>query len=138
LHHCWFFTKNSNLTTTTLTTFVIAAKGQFTYWSQRTFAREPNKGLRLDYFVCSKSIFPSIENELTNNDEDKDKDKGAKVKITGEEGQAVRRCLPKSFDNKKGVEVGALDSYILHTETEGTSDHASIVLVLEMRWNEIR
>mmetsp|Transcript_24169 Transcript_24169/g.36250 ORF Transcript_24169/g.36250 Transcript_24169/m.36250 type:complete len:134 (-) Transcript_24169:32-433(-) len=32
------------------------AEGQYTYWSQRTFAREPNKGLRLDYFVCSKSM----------------------------------------------------------------------------------
>lgn len=32
------------------------AGGQYTYWSQRTFAREPNKGLRLDYFVCSKTM----------------------------------------------------------------------------------
>lgn len=32
------------------------AQGQYTYWSQRTRAREPNRGLRLDYFVCSQSM----------------------------------------------------------------------------------
>ena len=35
----------------------IAASGQFTYWSMRTRARPFNKGLRLDYFVCSKEMF---------------------------------------------------------------------------------
>jgi exodeoxyribonuclease III len=29
------------------------AKGNYSYWSQRAGNREPNKGLRLDYFVCS-------------------------------------------------------------------------------------
>ena len=37
------------------------AKGQFTYWSQRTFARPDNRGIRLDYFVCSKDMF-SVNN----------------------------------------------------------------------------
>ena len=32
------------------------AKGHYTYWSQRAGNREPNKGLRLDYFICSKSL----------------------------------------------------------------------------------
>mmetsp|Transcript_10851 Transcript_10851/g.19842 ORF Transcript_10851/g.19842 Transcript_10851/m.19842 type:complete len:537 (-) Transcript_10851:1097-2707(-) len=32
------------------------AKGQYTYWSQRAGNRAPNKGLRLDYFICSKSL----------------------------------------------------------------------------------
>ena len=35
----------------------VAAKGQFTYWSMRTRARPYNKGLRLDYFVCSQEMF---------------------------------------------------------------------------------
>jgi hypothetical protein len=34
----------------------IKAKGQYTYWSQRAGNRAPNKGLRLDYFICSKSL----------------------------------------------------------------------------------
>eukprot|EP00591_Stephanopyxis_turris_P001202 CAMPEP_0195524176 /NCGR_PEP_ID=MMETSP0794_2-20130614/23864_1 /TAXON_ID=515487 /ORGANISM="Stephanopyxis turris, Strain CCMP 815" /LENGTH=198 /DNA_ID=CAMNT_0040654343 /DNA_START=15 /DNA_END=611 /DNA_ORIENTATION=+ len=32
------------------------AKGHYTYWSQRAGNRAPNKGLRLDYFVGSKSL----------------------------------------------------------------------------------
>ena len=34
----------------------IKAQGQYTYWSQRAGNRAPNKGLRLDYFICSKSL----------------------------------------------------------------------------------
>jgi exodeoxyribonuclease III len=33
------------------------AKGNYSYWSQRAGNREPNKGLRLDYFVCSPDFF---------------------------------------------------------------------------------
>jgi len=33
------------------------AKGHYTYWSQRAGNRVPNKGLRLDYFVCPKIMF---------------------------------------------------------------------------------
>jgi exodeoxyribonuclease III len=33
------------------------AKGHYSYWSQRAGNREPNKGLRLDYFVCSPEMF---------------------------------------------------------------------------------
>jgi exodeoxyribonuclease-3 len=33
------------------------AKGHYSYWSQRAGNREPNKGLRLDYFVCSPEFF---------------------------------------------------------------------------------
>eukprot|EP00934_Nitzschia_sp_Nitz4_P001959 Nitzschia sp. Nitz4//scaffold88_size82704//3250//6228//NITZ4_005279-RA/size82704-processed-gene-0.62-mRNA-1//-1//CDS//3329559455//1959//frame0 len=32
------------------------AKGHYSYWSQRAGNREPNKGLRLDYFVCSPEL----------------------------------------------------------------------------------
>lgn len=34
-----------------------AAKGHYSYWSQRAGNREPNKGLRLDYFVADPSFF---------------------------------------------------------------------------------
>lgn len=33
------------------------AKGHYSYWSQRAGNREPNKGLRLDYFICSPGLF---------------------------------------------------------------------------------
>jgi exodeoxyribonuclease-3 len=33
------------------------AKGHYSYWSQRAGSREPNKGLRLDYFICSPDLF---------------------------------------------------------------------------------
>lgn len=33
------------------------AKGHYSYWSQRAGNREPNKGLRLDYFVCDPTFF---------------------------------------------------------------------------------
>jgi exodeoxyribonuclease III len=32
------------------------ARGHYSYWSQRAGNREPNKGLRLDYFICSKGL----------------------------------------------------------------------------------
>lgn len=33
------------------------AKGHYSYWSQRAGNREPNKGLRLDYFICCPALF---------------------------------------------------------------------------------
>ncbi len=32
------------------------AKGHYSYWSQRAGNRQPNKGLRLDYFICSATM----------------------------------------------------------------------------------
>lgn len=63
-------------------------KGQFTYWSQRANGRPVNKGIRLDYFVCSNDM------------------KGGSVKVA--------------------------DSYILHSDTDGASDHCPIVIVLSV------
>lgn len=39
------------------------AKGQYTYWSQRAGNRPPNKGLRLDYFICSKVLLDGEEDK---------------------------------------------------------------------------
>lgn len=78
------------------------ARGQFTYWSQRTFARGPNKGLRLDYFICSQRLFDSYEaTEAT-----------------------------ETAEGERKVRVH--DSYILHEETRGCSDHCPVMLVLEI------
>ena len=37
------------------------ALGHYSYWSQRAGNREPNKGLRLDYFICSKDMLQDTE-----------------------------------------------------------------------------
>ena len=39
------------------------AKGHYTYWSQRAGNRDTNKGLRLDYFVCSEYLFEDDPND---------------------------------------------------------------------------
>jgi len=39
--------------------FYPQARGQFTYWSQRAGNRPPNRGIRLDYFICSNSLASS-------------------------------------------------------------------------------
>ena len=38
-----------------------SSEGQYTYWSQRTRARGPNRGLRLDYFVCNNTLLSENE-----------------------------------------------------------------------------
>jgi exodeoxyribonuclease-3 len=37
-------------------------RGHYTYWSQRAGNRAPNKGLRLDYFICSKDLMEDDAN----------------------------------------------------------------------------
>eukprot|EP00566_Odontella_aurita_P009129 CAMPEP_0113547392 /NCGR_PEP_ID=MMETSP0015_2-20120614/12329_1 /TAXON_ID=2838 /ORGANISM="Odontella" /LENGTH=505 /DNA_ID=CAMNT_0000447939 /DNA_START=413 /DNA_END=1933 /DNA_ORIENTATION=- /assembly_acc=CAM_ASM_000160 len=39
------------------------AKGHYTYWSQRAGNRAPNKGLRLDYFICSNVLMGKGKHE---------------------------------------------------------------------------
>jgi exodeoxyribonuclease III len=68
------------------------ANGQFTWWSMRSNARPVNKGLRLDYFVCSNDMVPKEDSE--------------KAEI--------------------------FDSFILHEETVGLSDHCPIMLVVKV------
>jgi exodeoxyribonuclease III len=84
------------------------AIGQFTYWSQRTFAREVNKGIRLDYFICSNSMAPDYDKEVN-------------------EGEMRRQVvLNKSYNHPT-----LHDTYILDTDTIGSSDHCPVVLVLQ-------
>lgn len=73
------------------------ARGQFTWWSMRTNARPVNKGLRLDYFVCSDTMIPG-----------------------------------QSDDVKGEGKAEILDSYIIHKDTIGLSDHCPIMLVLKV------
>lgn len=84
------------------------ARGQFSYWSQRTFARPVNKGLRLDYFICSERMFPQ--------------------RIATTEVEQCRTAV--NYDTLPTP--GVYDSYILPTDTVGCSDHCPIALVLKI------
>jgi exonuclease III len=95
----------------------IAAQGHFTYWSQRTFARGVNCGLRLDYFICSENMFSELE--TTNSSSS----------------SAAARSYSKRESNNNSANshiAQVLDSYILHEDTVGCSDHCPIVLIVRV------
>lgn len=90
---------------------LIAAKGQFTYWSMRTFARPVNRGIRLDYFICNKEMFVV------------DDPASAKDSTTLRRLQPALNVLPRP---------AVFDSYILHEDTVGCSDHCPVALVVAL------
>jgi exonuclease III len=94
----------------------VDAKGHFTYWSQRTFARPKNNGLRLDYFICSPDLLPTDAG-----DAEKSEDTKAKKDKKGKDKKDIASVGPKLFD-----------SYMLYEDTVGLSDHCPVVLVLKM------
>lgn len=137
------------------------ARGQFTYWSQRTMGRPVNCGIRLDYFVCSNNMFGSVS------DDDSKDSAGPQSESnpTGPLCEGVSTTAPVSSSRSSSsssdtavvaVEGGVSDSaeanagtarrtpvaniprpgvfdcYSLPTETTGCSDHCPIVLVLQM------
>ena len=51
-------------------------KGHYSYWSQRAGNREPNKGLRLDYFVCDPRFFDESKSQVVVRDSYMVKDQG--------------------------------------------------------------
>jgi exonuclease III len=106
------------------------ARGQFSYWSQRTFARPVNRGLRLDYFVCSRSMFPKAEaesgavNSLGTQDGEEEVAAAAPVE---------ERVLPApTIDFSALPSPGVSDSYSLYADTIGCSDHCPVVLVVKL------
>ena len=79
--------------------------GAYSYWSVRSAARPVNKGLRLDYFVCSAPLCHGMSGD-------------------GD---------PASTEGKgSSGAVRAHDTYILHDATVGVSDHAPVGLVLAL------
>ncbi len=120
----------------TLIILCLDARGQFTYWSQRTFARPVNKGIRLDYFVCSRDMFApraeeAAEEALT---------RTASSSSVGSTAAALAdtSLLPAVLAHRRDVSVedtpspGVYDSYSLPEDTKGCSDHAPVVLVLKV------
>lgn len=102
-------------------TILSDARGQFTYWSQRTFARPVNRGIRLDYFVCSESILPPITTT----------DDSCSGVIEGEEGVPAPRTVTPAT-NSTAQQLQVYDSYILYEDTVGCSDHCPVMLVLTL------
>jgi exonuclease III len=97
------------------------AVGQFTYWSQRTNARAVNCGLRLDYFMCSEEMFPAgAATAVVEEDDSKE-----------ERDPAARRVI-EGVDDAKLPHPGVFDSYIIHKDTEGASDHCPVAVVVKL------
>jgi exodeoxyribonuclease III len=125
------------------------AQGQFTQWSQRTNGRPFNRGLRLDYFVCSSSMFAGsgagAELEAgavagvgagsgaeSGAAESQGTDDGAEEAAVAP-APVEERVLPApAVDYAALPSPGVYDSYILHADTVGCSDHCPILLVVKM------
>jgi hypothetical protein len=101
-------------------------KGQFTYCFHRDF----NLGLRLDYFLASSSLFPTVKaiSPVVNGTE--------QAIVKPEEAEKERRDT-ESETNATVVEYKVfpftpllVDSLILHKDTIGFGDHCPIMLIL--------
>lgn len=114
--------------------FYPTARGQFTYWSMRTSARQPNKGIRLDYFICSPSILPEIEinesstiTKTADTDEKEDIDEEQAPPISSEKFRSS--IIGPSKDSRLEV----VDQYSLHEDTIGSSDHCPVMLTMKFK-----
>ncbi len=131
--------------------FGVEARGMFTYWSQRTFARPINHGIRLDYFICSNDLFGVSDANASSGNESA----GSEVmttEITTGISESIENFGKKVKRVKKMKEVQVVheprllvatqhsseafphihDSYILHDDTVGVSDHCPAILVVRL------
>jgi exonuclease III len=93
---------------------LVDAKGQFTYWSQRVPANRPhNKGMRVDYFLCSADMFHLPQRKG-------DREEGG--------ASAAAQCLSV---NRRPPHPEVFDTYIL-PDAVAYSDHCPIMLVLKL------
>lgn len=108
------------------------AKNQFTYWSQRAFNRPGNKGIRLDYFICSPDLFPTTTAAVASASAGISTNAITDAETSGSagSGSAIGEVATGSATDKKQLQV--YDSYILHGDTVGCSDHCPVVLVLKL------
>jgi exonuclease III len=73
-----------------------------------------NSGLRLDYFVCSDNLYGNVidaDESTTENG------------IVGKVQRIIMEDIPRP---------GVLDSYLLHEDTIGISDHCPAVLLIQI------
>lgn len=86
-----------------------------------------NKGIRLDYFVVSQALLPPVVGGSEEGEVSTDKEREARRSVVD-----VSSWLRKDASNKKSL-IGVYDSYILHEDTRGCSDHCPVVLCLAFR-----
>ena len=108
------------------------AAGHFTYWSQRTFARNVNKGLRLDYFVCSKDLISSNDSDGVTEEIPSAVSRVKSAKFN----DAKRRNISSTIRNEAqtGEIINCLrvyDCFDLPMDTKGLSDHCPVILILK-------
>jgi exonuclease III len=89
------------------------AQGAFTYWSVRAGNRAWNRGLRLDYFVCSSALFPHLPKDAAD----------VEAEVSGGGSGVVR--VPDALE--KPV---LWDSFIVESQVPGVSDHCPVGAVV--------
>ena len=119
--------------------YCIEHEGQFTWWSIRTNGRAENKGLRLDYFICSKSMFLPLNstttttttiattNNITTTPQNNDGNIDAVATENGNDTTLTTTTQSRAI---------VRDSTILHEFGVGCSDHCPILLLLEIPENQ--
>lgn len=104
-----------------------AAQGAYTYWSTRASNRPDNKGLRLDYFICSQSLAEGVAPAPIDEHEQEVEAAvmvGGKSEADSSRNEGQEPCAPTKY------KIG--DCYCL-PETTKSSDHCPVSLVLEER-----
>lgn len=101
------------------------ARGQFTYWSTRMGNRQSNRGIRLDHFLCSRSMFPTIVFTPA-------VDNSMSTSMGGALAPGSVPVAPLFASYENIPDVGVFDSFILNHETGTASDHCPIGLVLKV------
>ncbi len=107
------------------------ARGQFTYWSQRAGNRPVNKGIRLDYFICSQSLCPAVDSAALAAIEEKAGGEGELDAETPRSSAVAPTPVVPETEATAGA-VRIFDCYSLPVDTEGASDHCPVVLVLRL------
>lgn len=93
--------------------------------------RPENKGLRLDYFVCSNSIFEEKDTEKKKDDEGTATTKATAKPATnraarGKGGGGIKKGTAET------VVVHVHDCFVLETATPKLSDHCPVGLTLRL------
>jgi len=99
----------------------------------RANSRPVNKGLRLDYFMCSRAMFLP---ELKAKAEEVQEGGGGVKEGSKEEGCRDAAATAATTLRKKNIDniptPAIVDSYILDQDTIGASDHCPVVLVVKV------